>query len=173
MSRKHLLILTCFLLLVGTMVCVSFQCGAKYDGSTTESREKRLADTPDGMHWNIVTERLFENYILSGTHSNNGKNGIAVFRSIGNGHYKLVSHEWKDQDRVIVSQLFVNGNWYDLIWFGGVNTSRAEITYSTPEQKDTTVVYETQNMDIIMNLAPFKEYTINIAYFDNEGNMLL
>ena len=64
----------------------------------------------------------------------------------------------------------INGSWYDLIWFNGAQTEYAEIIYTIDGKKRDTLKYDTTDMDIICINNPEKEYTINVSYYDKNGN---
>ena len=49
-------------------------------------------------------------------------------------------------------------------------TEYAEITYTINGQVQDTLRYSTDDMDIISIKNPEKEYSIHVAYYDNDGN---
>ena len=140
------------------------------DGSTMESREEMLKDIPKGTNWKISTERLLDGDLITGIVSDNGKAGIAVFEPRGNGKYKLQTSYHRNQDEIIIGGVIIEEEWYDLIWFNGTQTERAEVTYTVTNEASQSTVYLSDNDAIICSLAPFKEYTLHITYYDSEGN---
>lgn len=144
---------------------------SKPDGKTIESREQLLKDMPKGSDWKISLEQEIGDYIVSGVYSSDGKSGIAVFEPIGNGKYKLSSRAWRDNSRIVISGYVFNGTWYDIVWFNGANTEYAEITYTIDGVEQNPIRHETTNMEIFIKAAPAKEYSINVVYYDAEGNI--
>lgn len=167
--KKKITVAFCVL----AFLCVGyalFQYCFAPDGNTVESREQILKNTPNGTEWNISVEQEFQDYLLCGIYSQNGKSGIAIFEPKYNG-YKLVSREWRDSsDEIIISGFIADGVWYDLIWFNGASTNYAELTYTNSENIKTTVSFETANMEIICNPAPSDDYTLDVVYYDKDAN---
>ena len=125
---------------------------------------------PKGTNWNIAVEQELEEYILSGIYSDNGKSGIAVFKPNGHGTYKLISREWRDSDEIIISGFIADGTWYDIVWFNGASTNIAELTYTSEGEKPETLSFETGDMSIICNPAPSDAYSLEVVYYDKNGN---
>ena len=163
----YLVIGILFIIVIGIPI---LKCCLRPDGSTMESREKMLKDIPKGTNWTIATERLLDDYLITGIVSDNGKAGIAVFEPRGNGKYKLQTSCHRDMDDIIISGTMVGDAWYDLIWFNGTQTERAEVTYTVTNEASQSTVYLSDNDTIICSLAPFKEYTLHVTYYDSEGN---
>ena len=57
------------------------------NGQTVESREQLLEGIPKGSEWQISTEQSFNDLIVSGIYSADGKSGVAIFEPTGNGKY--------------------------------------------------------------------------------------
>ena len=95
---------------------------------------------------------------------------LAIFEPTGNGDYKFSTSTNRNSDEIIVGGVAINGEWYDLIWFNGAKTEYAEITYTINGQVQDTLRYNTDDMDIISIKNPEKEYSIHVAYYDNDGN---
>ena len=164
-------------LLTGAVMILIFVVGRpilwycmRPDGSIMASREEMLDRLQEGTHWTIVTERLVEDYIITGTMSDHGQAGIAVFVPKGNGKYKLQTITRRDKESVVICGSHINNVWYDFIWFQGAKTERAEITYTVPGEASQSTTYLTDNSTIICSPAPFKDYTLHAAYFDSDGN---
>ena len=96
--------------------------------------------------------------------------GIAVFEPRGDGKYKLRTSYYRDQEDIIIGGTLIGDDWYDLIWFNGAQTERAEVTYTVVNEASQSTVYLSDNDTIICSLAPFKEYTLHVTYYDSEGN---
>ena len=140
------------------------------DGSTMASREEMLNRLQEGTHWTIVTERLLDDYIITGAMSDHGQSGIAVFVPKGNGKYRLQTHTRRDKENIVICGSYINDVWYDFIWFQGAQTERAEITYTVPGKASQSTTYLTDNSTIICSPTPYKDYTLYVAYFDSDGN---
>lgn len=140
------------------------------DGSTVESREEMLKGIPQGTQWNIAQDQALDNYLLSCIYSDS-KSGIAVFESNGNEKYKLVSREWRDADDIVISGFIIGNQWYDLIWFNGASTSYAEVIYTIDGVKAEPTIFDASDMKIICSKAPAKDYSLEVKYYDNDGNV--
>lgn len=168
MKKKGIIIITIILLAI--LGYGAFQYYSQPDGSTLESREEILKGTPKGIEWNIAQEQEFNGYLLSSIYADN-KSGIAVFEPIGNAKYKLVSREWRDAEDIVTSGFSIDGEWYDIIWFNGAETSSAEITYSVNGKENEPIVFDTSDMKIICVQAPAKDYSLEVKYYDDNGNV--
>ncbi len=140
------------------------------DGSTLESREEICAEFPRGKDWKISVEQKLDDYIISGIYSRDGMCGVAIFEPWGNGKYKLQSREWRNQDEIVITGATFNGTWHDIIWFNGAKTDYAEITYTYDGKKQEPIIHNSKGMDIFINPAPSDDYTLDVSYYDSEGN---
>ena len=140
------------------------------DGSTLESREKICAKFPKGNDWKISVEHKLDDYIISGIYSRNGMSGIAVFEPYGNGKYKLLSKEWRQQDEIIITGTIIDQQWYSIVWFNGAKTDYAEITFTYDGKKQEPIIHNAKGMEIFIYPAPAKDYSIDVIYYDSEGN---
>ena len=140
------------------------------DGSTLESREEICAEFPRGKEWKIAIEQELNDYIISGIYSRDGMSGIAVFEPYGNGKYKLQSREWREQDRIVITGIIIDQKWHDIVWFNGAKTDYAEITYTYDGKKQEPIIHNAKGMEIFINPAPAKDYSIDVVYYDSEGN---
>ena len=169
LKKKRLIVISAVILL--------FLCAAIYkyqsipDGQTIESREQLLKGIPKGAGWQISTEQLLNDYIVSGIYSTDGKNGIAVFEPTGKGRYKLSSREWRESGRIVISGYAADGIWYDLVWFNDAQTQYAEITYTVDGDRQETIKHNSTNMEIFIHEAPAKDYSIDVVYYDSKGNV--
>ena len=141
------------------------------NGQTVESREQLLEGIPKGSEWQISTEQSFNDLIVSGIYSADGKSGVAIFEPTGNGKYKLSSREWRENDRIVISGYLFESIWYDVVWFNGAETQYAEITYTVNGVKQKPIIHDSTNMKIFINEAPAEDYSINVVYYDNDGNI--
>ena len=140
------------------------------DGSTLESREEICAEFPKGKDWKISVEQKLDDHIISGIYSRDGMSGVAIFEPQGNGKYKLQSREWRNQDEIVISGATFDGVWHDIIWFNGAKTDYAEITYIYDGKKQEPIIHNAKGMEIFINPAPAKDYSIDVVYYDSEGN---
>ncbi|MDD7642755.1 MAG: hypothetical protein PUK75_09835 [bacterium] len=140
-------------------------------GNTIESREKILNDSiSKGKEWSIAKEIKIEDYIISAACSTDHKASLAVFQPTVNGGYKFLTFTTRNEDEIIIGGAAINGSWYDLVWFNGAQTEYAEIIYTIDGKKQDTLKYDTTDMDIICKNNLEKEYTINVTYYDKNGN---
>ena len=168
-KKKALLIVFIIILLIFLGRPILWYC-MRPDGATMESREEILNDIKDGTRWTITTERLVEGYVISGAVSDRGEAMIAVFEPKENGKYKLQTATRRDKEEIIISGSIINDVWYDFIWFQGASTERAEIIYTVPNVTSQSSVYLTDNDTIICSPTTYKDYTLQVTYFDSEGN---
>ena len=120
-------IITIFILVIAVIsaiTLVSIQMN-KPNGTTLSEREELLREYRNCKRMNIATELQLDNYVLCGIYDEN-KSGIAIFESSGNG-YKLQRTTLREQSRVITASEYLNEEWYQLVWFHGVETETAEI----------------------------------------------
>ena len=154
-----------------TIVLVFAGCSTE-NGTTVESREKQLDSTVEkssGTHWTITKEIEVEDYIISGAVNTNGQATLAAFKPEDNGNYKFSTSTNRNQEEIIISGYQINDTWYDFIWFSGAKTEYAEVTYLINEKSETQK-YDTSDMEIISIPNQEKDYTIQVSYFDSEGN---
>lgn len=169
-NKKKILFLVIGILLIIIIGSPILRYCMRPDGSTMASREEMLKDLPKGTYWTITTERLLDDYLITGIVSDNGKAGIAVFEPRGNGKYKLQTSYHRDVDEIIIGGTLIDDVWYDLVWFNGAKTERTEITYTVPNEMSQSTVYSADNSTIICSPAPAKNYTLQVVYYDSEGN---
>lgn len=169
LKKKWLIIILVVILLF--LGVTTFEYLGVPNGQTVESREQLLEGIPKGSEWQISTEQSFNDLIVSGIYSADGKSGVAFFEPTGNGKYKLSSRECRENDRIVISGYLFESIWYDVVWFNGAETQYAEITYTVNGVKQEPIIHDSTNMKIFINEAPAKDYSINVAYYDNEGNI--
>lgn len=173
MKKKKIVIFAVAFVLVALAIYIVFayQHNKAYDGATVKSREILLDQAiGESKSWTIATEREIEGYIVSGAYSTNNQAAVAVFEPIREDGYKLMTTTSRSSDEIIDDAVLINGVSYQLIWFHGAQTEYAEIVYTIDGQAQETRKHRTADMEIICEKAPAKEYTMEIAYYDSEGN---
>lgn len=159
------------LIVIAGVIGVCIYIGSTPTGNTIESRESLLdASVLQGKEWSIVKEIEIKDYIISAAYSINDKSTIAVFKPTSNGGYEFSSSTCRDHDEIIIGEAIINENWYDLVWFNGAQTEYAEMIYTIDGQKKDPLRYVTTDMNIIYNKNSTKAYTLNVLYYDSNGN---
>ncbi len=161
-----------FSVLVALFICFgAVRYFGRPDGSTIESREEICAEFPRGKDWKIAVEQELNDYIISGIYSRDEMSGIAVFKPVGNGKYRLHSREWRGQDRIIITGITIDNVWYDIVWFNGAKTDYAEITYTIDRVEQEPIIHNAKGMEIFIHPAPANnEYGIEVVYYDDAGS---
>lgn len=140
-------------------------------GDTVDSREALLDNAiPRGNNWTISKEIEIDNYIISCAYSTNGKSTIAVFEPASNGKYRFLTSTNRENDNIIIGSAIISGEWYDLFWFNGAQTEYAEIIYTVNGVAKEVLKYDTTNMDLIYIKNSEKDYSIDVCYYDSNGN---
>lgn len=173
MKKKEIVIGAIVLGLVALFACGIFrkQKSQKYDGSAVESREMLLNKaSTNSRNWTIVAEQKIEDYMISGACSTDNKAAIAVFEPAGTQKYRLLTSTSRNNEEIIVETSLINGEQYNLIWFHGAQTEYAEVTCTINGQEQPPIRYDTTQMGVICQKAPAKEYTIQVCYYDRDGN---
>ncbi len=152
------------------MLLVLAGCGNSGRGSAREEREELLrGNIVPERHWNIVNETEVEGYLVS-AYTSNDKNGLAVFASDKNDGYEFERATTVNTNDVIVTHDFWDTTHYDLIWFNGAQTEYAEVIYTINGQQQEAIRFDTRDMGIIVNPSPAKDYSIDVIYYDADGN---
>lgn len=174
MKKKLWIIgLAVIIIVIGILVAVSVP-----NGSTRESREKLIQDIPHGDNWKIAVEQTFEDHILAGIYSSGGRYGIAVFEPVGKENYRLKTYHSREHDRILINSVYLNEEWYDLVWFYRPDLDYAEITYTLGSAEQEPIRHEAETMEIFLHPSPIAdfsngmpyEHTIHVVYYDNDGN---
>lgn len=170
MKNKRLLYgMTLLVCLIGTFVYFS---NISPKGNTVESREALLDEAISrGNNWTILKELEIDDYIISCAYSANGKSTIVVFEPTSNGRYKFSTSTNRDNEDIIIGGTVINGEWYDLLWFNGAKTEYAEIIYTVNGIRKEPLKYDTTNIDLICIKNPEKSYSIDVCYYDSDGNI--
>ena len=159
--------------IIGAIIVLSIPmvfCSAP-KGNTIESREVLLDNAISGGNdWTIAKEKEIDDYIISCAYSTDGKSTIAVFEPGSNGKYSFsTSTNWDSED-IIVGGAIINGEWYVLVWFNGVQTEYAEVIYTINGVKKEALKYDTANMDLVCIKNLEKDYSMEVYYYYSEGN---
>ncbi len=142
------------------------------DASDVTGREKRLerAIAKEGEKWQIAKELELDGYIVSGAYSTEQRAAITVFEQDANGDYQFLTAKDGNVDQVLMDQIIIREKVYDVIWFAGAQTEYANVTYTLENQVQHTIQYDTANMDLWYHEAPDQAYTIQVSYYDAQGN---
>jgi len=169
MKKKYVLyVLIPLICIIGAFLYVS---NLSPKGDTIESREALLNNAISGSKdWTIIKENKIDDYIISCAYSASGQSTIAVFEPMSNGKYKFSTANNRDNTDIIIGGAIINGEWYDLIWFNGAQTEYAEILYTVNGAPKEPLKYDTANMDLIYIKNLEKEYSIDVCYYDSDGN---
>lgn len=167
-KKLGLYVLILFVCLVGIFI---YYFNSSPNGDTIESREALLNDAfSGGRDWTIAKETEIDDYIISCAYSTDGKSTIAVFEPVSNRKYKFSTSTNRDNEDIIVGGAVINGDWYDLVWFNGAQTEYAEVIYTVNGVRKEALKYDTANMDLICIKNPEKDYSMEVCYYDSEGN---
>lgn len=172
-TKKLKKVITVFvgIVVVLAIALVAIQMG-KPNGATLLEREELLREHRDCKRMNIATEMQLNNYILCGI-SDGNKSGIAIFEASGKG-YKLQRTTLREQSRVITASEYLNGEWYQLVWFNGADTETAEIVIINTDNHEVIMEqrYDVSAGNIIAFNEPdgLKNFSLNVVYHDAEGN---
>ena len=137
-------------------------------GDTVESREAILRNERQ-IQWEIRTERELEEHLLCGITAGQ-RAGIAVFAPADDG-YELLSRRWVDRpEAIVIDHALIGGKWYDLIWFSGAQTEYAELAYSQPGKATEIRRADTADGQVVYSEMPAGDYSLEVRYFDAQGN---
>lgn len=148
-----------------------FVVQSKLDGSSLESRELRLnklSKLSDNAH--IASEIKIDNYIISGYTCLNNEYGLAIFEPQNDGKYKFQTNYLRKNDEIIVGHTIVNQINYNLFWANEADLDYAEITYTAQGKAPKTVKLDATNNKILYYESPYKDYTVEVIFFDIHGN---
>ncbi len=156
---------------VCAVAACAFAVSSAPRGETVESRQEMLnAAISKGRDWTILKELELEDCVVSAAYSADRKCTLAVFEPQGEGAYRLRTTTTRDADQIIIAGTMANGAWYDLVWFQGAGTEYAEVTYTVGGQEQQPLRFDTGEMEILSIKNPQKEYSMQVVYYDGEGN---
>ena len=139
-------------------------------GDTAKSREEILnASVQKGSNWSIVRETEIDNYIISAVCSSNMAL-LAVFEPESDNGYSFVNSACSSANQIIIENTVIKGKQYNLIWFTGASAEYAQLTYIEDGKKPLKLKSDTKNMDIICYHYPSDAYSMNVCYYDSDGN---
>lgn len=171
-SLKKVMLIAVICVVALSVISVVVMQMSKPNGNTLEEREELLRENRDCKGMSIATETQIGDYIICGIYKS-AEAGIAVFEQTGNG-YKLQRTIIKDKNQVIISPEYLNGKWYQLVWFNGAETKSAEVTITNTDNNETIMTenYDVSNGDIIAICEPdnLKNFSVNAVYHDADGN---
>lgn len=167
---KKIIVIVC-VIVFALIVCIGFLIKPFPDGSTLESREKRISILNNGEGWKIDNELVIDDYIISSAYSPENKAALVTFKPEENGAYSIQSTIRRDMDEIITDTVTVNGSDYILISFMGAEVEYAEVTCTDNDSGDQfTQKYEAAAGEIIYFERPWTDFNMNIVYYDKDGN---
>jgi hypothetical protein len=166
-SKRYILAVAIIIILSVVFVELYLQ-QSKVDGSTVESRELILNRSENGVH--IVSEIQIDDDIISGIIGSNNKYGLAVFKSQANGKYKFQTRVLRESGRTIIEHTFVNNVAYDLFWRNQVDLDYAEIIYTVQGNELEPIKLDARDNQILYCEAPSNDYSVEVVYYDIQGN---
>ena len=166
--KKKLIIISAAILCI---VCIYIYHLCRYlAGDTAESREEILnTAVQKGSDWSIVKETEIDNYIISAVCSSNMAL-LAVFEPESDNGYSFVNSACSSANQIIIENTVIKGKQYNLIWFTGASAEYAQLTYIEDGKKPLKLKSDTKNMDIICYHYPSDAYSMNVCYYDSDGN---
>ncbi len=169
MKKKLIIILaTAILCIAGIYIYHICQSPA---GDTAASREEILnSSVQKGSDWSIVKETEIDNYIISAACNSDNMALLAVFEPESDKGYSFVNSTAGSASEIIISNTVIKGKQYNLIWFNGTPTEYAQVTYTEDGKKPVKLKFDTKNMDIICYHYPSDAYSMNVCYYDSDGN---
>ena len=142
------------------------------DGSTLESREKLISGLDDGKDWMIDKELVIGDHIISSAYSSGNKASLVTFKAEGKDGYSVQSSVKRNKDEIITDTVDIDGKGYVLITFMGAETEYAMVTCTdNVSGEESTVKYDAEVSDIIYFESPSHDFTMNVVYYDAEGNV--
>lgn len=168
MKVKKYIFATAGVLILSIVLISFFWQQSKLDGSTLESRELRLNQSDNGIH--IASEIKIDEHIISGIIDANNKYGLAIFEPEDNNKYKLQTRFLRDNGEITIGHTIVNGTGYDLFWHNHVDLDYAEITYTVQGKKLEPIELDARENKILYYKAPGNDYSVEVAFYDTQGN---
>ena len=141
----------------------------KPNGKTLESREKILKETQAGKYvWEIDQEIKLYDYIISSVYGN--KDGLATFKAIGNGRYKLEHVIYRSKGEVIRTEIIYKGEVYYIVWCNQPNLDYAEVIYTINNEELKPRIFDVKENSLISFKSPSDDFIMRIVYYDQDGN---
>lgn len=141
------------------------------NGKTIESRERILQASPKGADFRIGQEITIKDYIVSTIYSNGHNYGIAVFKQTDKGEYKLYSKTWSNGDKVVLDQIMIDGDFYNVSWLNK-KAEKAVYTYTFEDgEKEQIFEFDVEDLLPVYCKAPKSNYNLKVLYYDSENNI--
>ena len=168
MKRKKYIFAVVAILILSVVFISFFFQQSKLNGSTLESRELRLNQSDNGIH--IASEIKIDEQIISGIVGANNKYGLAIFEPEDNNKYKLRTKFLRDNGEIITGHTVINRLGYDLFWYNQADLDYAKITYTVQGKKLEPIELDARENKILYYKAPSNDYSIEVAFYDTQGN---
>ena len=139
------------------------------NGKTLESREKILKNSTPGKYvWKIDKEIKIYDYIISSVYGT--MEGLATFKSTGNGRYKLESVGYSEKGDVVRTEIIHNGEVYYIVWCNQPNLDYAEVIYTIDNEELEPRIFDVKESNLISFKSPSDDFMMKITYYDKDGN---
>lgn len=140
------------------------------NGKTLESREEILRNSTPGKYvWEIDKEIKLYDYIISSVYGTT-KDGLAVFKSTGNGKYKLQSVGYKEKGKVVIEQIIHQEKVFYIAWCNQSNLDYAEVVYTIDNEELEPRIFDVKENSFISFQSPSDDFAMKITYYDKDGN---
>ena len=140
------------------------------DGVTVASREAILQDLPKGIDWQIASEILIDDYLLSSIYSPT-KDGVAIFAPQKKGGYEYQSIHYANKGDIVIAHVITNQSYYDIFYLDQADLSYAEVIYTVDGQQLAPVQLDLVDAKICYHQAPSDDYRLDVRYYDRNGNI--
>lgn len=159
--------------MLAVILIIIFMIGIIYfitpNGKTLESREEILRNSTSGKYvWEIDKEIKLYDYIISSVYGS--KEGLATFKSIGNGRYKLESVGYSSKGEVIRTQIIYKGDVYHIVWCNQPDLDYAEVVYTIDNEELEPRIFDVKENSLISFKSPSDDFMMRIVYYDKNGN---
>lgn len=139
-------------------------------GNTLESREKILQNSKTSKYvWEIDKEIKLYDYIISSVYGTT-KDGLAVFKSTGNGKYKLQSVGYNEKGKVVIEQIIHQEKVFYIAWCNQSNLDYAEVVYTIDNEELEPRIFDVKENSFISFQSPSDDFSMRITYYDKDGN---
>lgn len=140
------------------------------NGKTLENRKEILRNSPSGKYvWEIDKEIKLYDYIISSVYGTT-KDGLAVFKSTGNGRYKLQSVSYGEKGKVRIEQIVHQEKVFYIALCNQPNLDYAEVVYTIDNEELKPRIFDVKENSFISFQSPSDDFTMRITYYDKEGN---
>lgn len=167
--KKKLIIISAAILCIA---CIYIYHLCRYLAGDTAASREEISNTAvqKGSDWSIVKETEIDNYIISAACSSDNMALLAVFEPESDNGYSFVNSACSSANQIIIENTVIKGKQYNLIWFTGASAEYAQLTYIEDGKKPLKLKSDTKNMDIICYHYPSDAYSMNVCYYDSDGN---